>query len=143
MQWQTKQIKQEAVRLYERNKDIFKEILYNEQNGFCASCGEYKRFNDLTIDHIVPKTVNNILVENDESTIALVHSKDNLQLVCHRDNSLKGVKSMEDLLVKLKEENLIDKTTYNGKKEYWQQFRKQKTEISRLYNQIFPKKITT
>ena len=46
---------------------------------------------------------------------------------------------MEYLLQKLKADNLIDETTYNGKKLYWRKFRRTPTAISQLLYQVFPK----
>ena len=135
-QWQQKQASDEARLLYERNKDIYKELLYNDQSGFCAGCGEYKRLNDLTIDHIVPRAGGNLLIK-DKERATLIHSKDNLHLMCHRDNGFKGTESMEHLLKKLKAEKLIDQATYNGRIQYWKQFRNEDSPISRLYNRVF------
>ena len=137
-QWQQKQVSAEARLLYERNKDLYKELLYNDQSGFCAGCGEYKRLNDLTIDHIVPKAEGNLLIK-DEERATLIHSKDNLHLMCHRDNGFKGTESMEYLLKRLKEEKLIDQATYNGRMQHWKQFREKDTPISNLYSRVFSK----
>ena len=137
-QWQQKQAGKQARLLYERHKELYKELLYNDQNGFCAGCGAYRRLNDLTIDHIVPQADDNPLIK-DEARQALIHSQANLQLLCHRDNSFKGVKSMEHLLKRLKAEKLIDQATYNGKRQHWCEFRQQTTDISQLYKQVFPK----
>ena len=63
--------------------------LYGEQGGYCTGCGEHFTMRHLEIDHIVPRK------KGGTDHIS------NLQLLCGSCNSIKGVRSHEELLVRL------------------------------------------
>ena len=68
---------------------VWKEALYGEQGGDCNGCGTHFLPDNLTTDHIVPKSKGG----TDHRT--------NLQLLCGRCNSRKGNRSMSVLMTKL------------------------------------------
>ena len=78
----------------ERSRDI-KNILYGKQEGNCAGCNHHFRLRNLTIDHIIPKSKGGGDVD------------ENLQLLCGYCNSLKGDKTQEYLISRLKQENAL------------------------------------
>ena len=97
-----KKIKQtNKVKLSSKEKEIVKELLYENQAGMCNGCDVYMRSVELTIDHIKPQAK-----EGDDDL-------DNLQLLCHRCNIWKSAKDMKYLLDKLLQENIISAGTYN------------------------------
>ena len=71
------------------NSTSNKNRLYGEQGGYCAGCGTHFEPQHLTIDHIIAK--------NSGGTDHI----DNLQLLCHHCNAVKGDRGMEYLMVKL------------------------------------------
>ena len=96
-----KKIKQtKKVKLSSKEKEIVKELLYENQAGMCNGCDVYMRSVELTIDHIKPQAK-----EGDDDL-------DNLQLLCHRCNIWKSAKDMKYLLDKLLQENIISAGTY-------------------------------
>jgi len=66
-----------------------KNILYGEQGGFCAGCGEHFRSAHLEVDHVIARANGG------------TDHKDNLQLLCGRCNRVKGDRGMEYLMQKL------------------------------------------
>ena len=75
-----------------RNK---KEILYKQQGGICNGCriGFHQR--NLTLDHVIPKS------KGGQDAI------ENLQLLCHTCNSVKGDREMAYLTAQLREQGII------------------------------------
>ena len=68
-----------------------KHKLYGQQEGCCKGCNIHFNFQNLTIDHIVPQSQGG--GDNPE----------NLQLLCSSCNSTKGDRTMEFLILRLKE----------------------------------------
>ena len=66
-----------------------KTKMYGEQGGHCNACGFHFEKKHLTVDHIIAK------IKGGTDHI------DNLQLLCHNCNSIKGSRGMEYLLSKL------------------------------------------
>ena len=71
-----------------------KNTLFGRQEGYCAGCRGFFHIVNLTIDHIVP--------QNDGGT----HHLDNLQLLCGHCNSVKGTKTQEEFLARLKRDGI-------------------------------------
>ena len=65
--------------------------LYESQQGRCNGCGNGYEPKDLTLDHIKPRSKGG------------GNETDNLQLLCHNCNSIKGNKTMDYLRDRLKE----------------------------------------
>ena len=78
----------------EQKVDV-KHELYGLQRGYCAGCGEHFQFRNLEIDHIVPRAKGG------------GEAKENKQLLCGHCNRVKGGESMEYLLRKLREYNIL------------------------------------
>ena len=72
-----------------------KHTLYGLQEGRCNGCNFHFPFRNFTIDHIVPQA------RGGQDHI------ENLQLLCGACNSMKGTGTMEELIVKLKEQKMI------------------------------------
>ena len=66
-----------------------KNMLYGEQGGYCAGCHTHFEPQHLTVDHII--------ASNSGGTDHI----DNLQLLCHHCNAVKGDRGMEYLVAKL------------------------------------------
>ncbi len=66
-----------------------KAKLYGEQGGYCNGCNEHFKIQNLTVDHIIPKS------KGGTDHLA------NLQLLCGYCNSVKGDRGQEYLLAKL------------------------------------------
>lgn len=60
--------------------------LYEEQQGICKGCGNKYLRKDLGIDHIVPRAKGG------------TNKIENLQLLCHHCNAVKGIRSWESFL---------------------------------------------
>ena len=78
------------------NYRTHKHILYGEQEGNCNGCHTHFPFKNMTIDHIIPQSKGG------------TDHKDNLQLLCNFCNSLKGMKTQQELMVKLQEHGIIN-----------------------------------
>ena len=72
-----------------------KHTLYGIQEGKCAGCRYSFPFRNMTVDHIKPRS------EGGED-----HS-DNLQLLCHACNSMKGTRSQKEFIARLRKERVI------------------------------------
>ena len=71
------------------NYRTHKHTLYGRQEGVCAGCRLLFPYRNLTVDHIIPRHQGG-------------HSHlDNLQLLCGACNSMKGIKTQEQLIVRL------------------------------------------
>ena len=77
----------EPLRKYNHPEN--KKKLYGEQGGNCNGCKEHFKIQNLTIDHIIPKSK--------AGTDHLI----NLQLLCGHCNSVKGDRGQEYLIAKL------------------------------------------
>ena len=93
--------KTQKVRMSIEDREIAKELLYEEQAGLCNGCDVYMRSVDLTIDHITPQAQ-----AGDDDL-------NNLQLLCYRCNNWKRTKDMKYLFERLFEKNIITSGTYN------------------------------
>ena len=93
--------KTKKVRMSIEDREIAKELLYEEQAGLCNGCDVYMRSVDLTIDHITPQAQ-----AGDDDL-------NNLQLLCYRCNNWKRTKDMKYLFDRLFEKNIIISGTYN------------------------------
>ena len=78
------------------SKDI-NHTLFGRQEGKCNGCGHSFPFQNFTRDHIIPTTKGG------------ANTDDNLQLLCGRCNSIKGIRPMEYLVAKLTDEGTIQK----------------------------------
>ncbi len=76
-----------------RSKNI-KHVLFGRQSGICKGCQHDFPFRNFHIDHVIPTSKGGA---DDDS---------NLQLLCGACNSMKGNRSMEYLLAKLKDEGV-------------------------------------
>ena len=68
-----------------------KHVLYGQQEGLCNGCGVIFPFRNFTVDHVVPQSRGG------------TDHLDNLQLLCGACNSVKGDRSQEHLIARLKE----------------------------------------
>ncbi len=68
-----------------------KTKLYGEQRGQCKGCDKHFQHQNLTVDHITPKSKGG------------TDHLENLQLLCGHCNSLKGNRGMEYLIARLRE----------------------------------------
>ena len=71
-----------------------RHTLYGKQEGICAGCQVMFPFRNMTVDHVVPQTKGGS------------DHLDNLQLLCGACNSVKGVRSQEAFIAKLKADGL-------------------------------------
>ena len=78
------------------SKDI-NHTLFGRQEGKCNGCGHSFPFQNFTRDHIIPTAKGG------------ANTDDNLQLLCGRCNSIKGIRPMEYLVAKLTDEGTIQK----------------------------------
>ena len=79
-----------------------KKLLYGEQGGFCNACGHHFQPQNLTFDHIIPKS------RGGTSHIS------NLQLLCGSCNSTKGDRPQEFLLARLLDKGYVKQKVENG-----------------------------
>ena len=77
-----------------RSKDI-KHTLYGLQEGNCNLCKHWFGFRHMDVDHIIPKARGG---PDDD---------DNLQLLCHNCNVIKGKKAMEEAIARAKELGIL------------------------------------
>ena len=68
-----------------------KHVLFGQQEGMCNGCGVMFPFRNFTVDHMVPQSRGG------------TDHLDNLQLLCGACNSVKGDRSQEHLIARLKE----------------------------------------
>ena len=71
-----------------------KHLLFGKQEGHCAGCKVSFQFRNLTVDHVTPQSHGG------------TDHMDNLQLLCGACNSMKGARSQETFIAKLKAEGL-------------------------------------
>lgn len=74
-----------------------RKYLYGEQGGYCNGCEHHFQIQNLTVDHIIPRARGG------------TDHVSNLQLLCSACNSLKGVESHQELLVRLTDKGWIKK----------------------------------
>ena len=84
------------------SRDI-NHTLFGKQEGKCNGCGHSFPFQNFTRDHIVP------------SKRGGPDTDKNLQLLCGRCNSVKGDRTMEYLIARLKEDGIIGDTGVKGR----------------------------
>lgn len=89
-----------------------KHRMYGNQEGKCNGCQVLFPFRNLTIDHIIPKSIINNPNHQDypripQSIIDNPDNPDNLQLLCAACNSTKGDRPQEYLISKLREDKII------------------------------------
>ncbi len=77
------------------NPKEYKHELYGEQDGKCNGCRNEFPFQNMTVDHVVPTSRGGQEI------------KSNLQLLCGMCNSIKGARTMEDLLARLKKKGTL------------------------------------
>ncbi len=66
-----------------------RKYLYGEQGGYCNGCNEHFQLQNLTVDHIIPKSKGG------------TDHLENLQLLCGHCNSVKGDRGHEYLIARL------------------------------------------
>ena len=72
-----------------------KKFLYGEQGGYCLGCQHHFLIQNLSIDHIIPKS------KGGTDHIS------NLQLLCGSCNSIKGNRPQEELITRLVDKGYI------------------------------------
>ena len=81
------------------NYRTHKHILFGKQEGMCGGCRSTFPFRNFTVDHIVPQSKGG------------TDHLDNLQLLCNACNSVKGSKTQEHLISKLKAHLILSNST--------------------------------
>ena len=76
------------------NYRTYKHTLYGHQEGHCGGCQVMFPFRNMTVDHVVAQAKGGS------------DHLDNLQLLCGACNSMKGVRSQEEFIARLKTEGL-------------------------------------
>ena len=76
------------------NYRTHRHTLYGRQEGVCAGCQVMFPFRNMTVDHVVPQSKGGS------------DHLDNLQLLCAACNSMKGARSQDEFIAKLKAEGL-------------------------------------
>ena len=79
-----------------------KKLLYGEQGGFCNACGHHFQPQNLTFDHIIPRSRGG------------TRHISNLQLLCGSCNSTKGDHPQEFLLARLLDKGYVKQKVENG-----------------------------
>ena len=82
------------IRKGQRSPDI-KDKLYGIQHGCCNLCRNWFEYHHLEVDHVIPKAKGGL--DDDK----------NLQLLCGHCNRVKGDRTMEEAMVRLKELGII------------------------------------
>ena len=72
-----------------------KHALFGKQEGVCNGCKISFPFQNMTVDHIIPKSKGG------------ADHPENLQLLCGSCNSIKGTSSHEEMLVRLKAAGIL------------------------------------
>ena len=75
-----------------------KHVLYGEQEGNCKGCGVHFPFQNMTVDHLTPRSKGG------------GDHKENLQLLCNSCNSRKGSGTQAELIVRLREAGILYRT---------------------------------
>ena len=76
------------------NYRTHKHTLFGRQEGICAGCRVLFPFRNMTVDHVVPRARGG------------QDNFDNLQLLCAACNSMKGARSQEEFVARLKAEGI-------------------------------------
>ncbi|MDE0616387.1 MAG: DNA methyltransferase [Rhodospirillaceae bacterium] len=76
------------------NYRTHKHTLFGRQEGICAGCRVLFPFRNMTVDHVVPRAKGG------------QDNFDNLQLLCAACNSMKGARSQEEFVARLKAEGI-------------------------------------
>ena len=85
------------LELFDRaDLQTIKETLYASQQGRCNGCKHPAPLHMLTIDHIVPRSKGGL------------DTVDNLQLLCHTCNAIKGNRDMPYLRTRLRQRGILD-----------------------------------
>lgn len=79
-----------------------KRTLFGQQEGLCNGCRIAFPFQNFTVDHVVPQSKGG------------THHIDNLQLLSNACNSKKGAGTQAELIVKLRQEGLIQRKQRRG-----------------------------
>lgn len=79
----------DVIQLKPYNSIDNKKFLYGEQEGHCKGCGTHFEMRNLTVDHIIARSVGG------------TDHLDNLQLLCGNCNSIKGNRGQEYLLARM------------------------------------------
>ena len=98
-----KNIKEKNKKMTAEEKEFYKELLYEEQNGRCNGCDKFEQRIYLTIDHIKPKSKGG------------TDNYENLQLLCFLCNNIKRTQDMKFLFDALFKHNVISKDFYEIK----------------------------
>ncbi len=75
-----------------------KHVLYGEQEGNCKGCGVHFPFQNMTVDHLTPRSKGG------------ADNRENLQLLCNSCNSRKGSGTQAELIVRLREAGILYRT---------------------------------
>ena len=78
------------------NYRTHKRTLFGRQEGVCAGCGILFPFRNFTVDHIVAQSKGG------------TDHIDNLQLLCGACNSMKGARTQEEFIARLRRDGLRD-----------------------------------
>ncbi|MYF08491.1 MAG: hypothetical protein F4233_11510, partial [Rhodospirillaceae bacterium] len=76
------------------NYRTHKHTLFGRQEGICAGCRVLFPFRNMTVDHVIPRSRGG------------QDNFDNLQLLCAACNSMKGARSQEEFVARLKAEGI-------------------------------------
>lgn len=76
---------------YDNFKKFQRRLLYYQYNGKCAYCGCHLEYDELTIDHVIPKVKGG------------KNSKKNYRACCRDCNEFKGQKTMKEFRIAIEE----------------------------------------